>query len=254
MVGTRSAKRLCHILVFARCARKSAESFLANWSSMAADDSSTQNNEPQPLQFDRLETSHAGTEDVSATRVTCTMCHKAVADEYYVVNDKSVCASCRGALISAAAAPGTAGPLIIAAIFGVGAALAGAAVYYAVAALMNVEIAIVAILVGYMVGHGVRKGSGGRGGRRFQILAVVLTYGSIDLAYALLALKQLSGVSPLILLGLPIVSIARSLPFGLISALIIVIGLRQAWTMTAPHVFEISGPYKVGTSPAPRSA
>ena len=48
--------------------------------------------------------------------------------------------------------------------------------------------------------------------------------------------------------------IFRSLPFGLISALIIFIGMRQAWVMTAPHVIDISGPFKVGTGTAPTAA
>ena len=38
-------------------------------------------------------------------------------------------------------------------------------------------------LIGYMVGYAVRKGAGDRGGRRFQVLAVVLTYGAVALAY-----------------------------------------------------------------------
>jgi hypothetical protein len=41
-----------------------------------------------------------------------------------------------------------------------------------------------------MVGYAVRKGAGGRGGRRFQILAVVLTYWSVGLAYTPLAFKE----------------------------------------------------------------
>ena len=66
-------------------------------------------------------------------------------------------------------------PLAIAAIFGLGAALAGAAIYYAVIAITHFEIGLVAILIGYMVGYAVRKGAGGRGGLRFQILAALLT-------------------------------------------------------------------------------
>jgi hypothetical protein len=41
------------------------------------------------------------------------------------------------------------------------------------------------------------------------------------------------------------------MPMGLISALIIFIGLRQAWRMTGRPELVISGPYKVGTGPAP---
>ncbi len=45
---------------------------------------------------------------------------------------------------------------------------------------------------------------------------------------------------------LPVLSVVASLPSGLISALIIGIGMRQAWQMTAGHVVSITGPFKVG--------
>ena len=83
--------------------------------------------------------------------------------------------------------------LIPAALFGGAAAVAGAVIYYAVLAIAKLEIGLVAILIGYMVGYAIRKGSGGRGGRRFQILAVLLTYTAVALAYAPLVLKGLAG-------------------------------------------------------------
>jgi len=54
-----------------------------------------------------------------------------------------------------------AGKLIRAGVFGLGAAIAGAAIYYAVMAIADLEIGIVAILIGYMVGYAVRKGAAG---------------------------------------------------------------------------------------------
>jgi hypothetical protein len=48
---------------------------------------------------------------------------------------------------------------------------------------------------------------------------------------------------------LPVYSVVQSMPLGLLRALIIAIGLRQAWTMTAAHTLAISGPYKVGMGP-----
>ena len=81
-------------------------------------------------------------------------------------------------------------PLITAGIFGLGAGVIGAIIYYAVMAIAHLEIGIVAILIGYMVGYAVRKGARGRGGRRFQVLAVALTYASVALAYTPIAVKQ----------------------------------------------------------------
>ena len=65
-----------------------------------------------------------------------------------------------------------------------------AAIYFAVIALAHLEIGIVAILIGYMVGYAIRKGARGRGGLRFQVMAVALTYLSVAIAYTPLAVKQ----------------------------------------------------------------
>jgi hypothetical protein len=45
------------------------------------------------------------------------------------------------------------------------------------------ELGIVAILVGFMVGKAVRKGSGNRGGAGYQVLAVLITYCCIAANY-----------------------------------------------------------------------
>jgi hypothetical protein len=264
-------------------------------------------NQSQDLQFDHVD-SGTSASNAGSPRITCAVCGKSVGTQYYHVNDKPVCESCRGVVMSAAATPRTTGPLVRGGIFGLGAAIAGAAIYYAVIATANLEIGLVAILIGYMVGYAVRKGAGGRGGRRFQIVAVVLTYWSVGLAYAPLAFKQATkgkgddtassltdsarvtslpdttgAVAPagdrdrpvakadssaisgrdtaiaigglfLLVFALPVMSVAGSMPMGLIGAFIIFIGLRQAWAMTAAPKLEISGPYKVGAGPAPATS
>lgn len=62
-------------------------------------------------------------------------------------------------------------------------ALLGTLVWYAIAALANMELGIVAIGVGYAVGVAVRRGSYGRGGWKYQLLAMFLTYASIVTSY-----------------------------------------------------------------------
>jgi hypothetical protein len=267
---------------------------------MSSDDVQTGRDE---LQFDRVETSgEQPGERTTGPDVTCVVCGKSVGSAYYHINDKPVCESCRQTVLAAAVTPRTAGPLLRAGLFGLAAAIAGAAIYYAVIAITNFEIGLVAVLIGYMVGFMVRKGAGGRGGRRFQILAVVLTYWAVGLAYTPLAFKgmtegkrdaadstsmtsadsvtasvpapstdsatvatavgeteDVSGTSALKAIGglvvlvfaLPVMSVLGSLPGGLLSALIILFGLLQAWTMTRAHALDVSGPYKVGSGPTP---
>jgi hypothetical protein len=76
-----------------------------------------------------------------------------------------------------------------AALFGFLGAIVGAAVYYAVLAITGWEIALVAILIGYIVGWSVRRGARGHGGRRLQLMAAGLTYFAVGLAYVPIAFK-----------------------------------------------------------------
>jgi len=220
--------------------------------------------------------------DASGAGAACAMCSRAIGEQYFDVNGQSVCATCREQLAAHAEIPRGAGVIGKALLFGGGAAVLGALLYYAVIAITNFEIGLVAIAIGYMVGYAMRMATGGRGGRRFQIIAVILTYWAVGLAYVPLALggaregqektqqsvtggegsreaaaaagtrRVLLGVALLagLTFVLPVLVIAGSLPGGLISAAIIAFGMQQAWRMTAAPRFEISGPYRVGASPS----
>jgi hypothetical protein len=141
------------------------------------------------LQFDRAITESTSSAAPGTPGVICAACHTSIQTVYHHVNGKIACSRCRTAVESAANAPLGLVPLMAAGVFGLGAGLIGAAIYYAVIAIAHLEIGIVAILIGYMVGYAVRKGARGRGGLRFQVMAVALTYASIALAYTPIALK-----------------------------------------------------------------
>ena len=146
--------------------------------------------ENEELQFDRVISESTGSAPSNTLAVICAACQTPIETEYFDVNGNILCSRCRAAVESAAETPRGIMPFITAASFGLGAGVVGAAIYYAVIAIAHLEIGIVAILIGYMVGYGVRKGAGGHGGRRFQVLAVALTYASIALAYTPIAVKQ----------------------------------------------------------------
>jgi hypothetical protein len=169
------------------------------------------------------------------------------------------------------------------------AAILGAILYYAVIAITDFEIGFVAIAIGYMVGWAIRKATANRGGRRYQVLALVLTYWAVGLAYTPITFKAMieqdkkdqaqqatasatpEAAAPAtaddeatiisipvvlgILLGfslaLPVLVVFGSLPGGLISALIIGIGMRQAWQMTGVPPLQISGPYRIAAATPP---
>jgi hypothetical protein len=77
-------------------------------------------------------------------------------------------------------------------LFGSGAALAGAAIYYAILAATGYSIGLIAILVGYIVGRAVNVGSNGKGGRKYQLLAALLTYFAMSSTYVVEGLRQIS--------------------------------------------------------------
>jgi hypothetical protein len=247
---------------------------------MAQSDSSTAG---QALQFERAVSDPA---DVPPSPiVVCVACKLTIATQYYDVNGHSLCGTCRAAVAAAAQTPKGMAAFIKAAVFGAGAGVVGAAIYYAVIAIAHLEIGIVAVLIGYMVGYSVRRGVNGRGGLRFQVLAVVLTYMAVALAYTPVAIQEAMrdlkpaaqatavaapdverpapakpGKARLVLglvffsglmLALPVLVVIGSMPSGLISAVIIFLGMRQAWKMTGAPIMRVAGPFRIG---APRAA
>ena len=115
--------------------------------------------------------------------MACAHCATALVNYYYDVNGHTVCERCRYAIEAKLTGGSPSRRFLMAFGAGLGAAILGALVYYGVVALTGYEIGLIAIAVGYGVGTAVRWGSGGRGGRGYQILAVALTYLAIVSTY-----------------------------------------------------------------------
>jgi hypothetical protein len=232
------------------------------------------------LQFDRA------IPDVPPSPVVvCAACKQTIPTQYYNVNGHALCGPCRAAVAAAAQTPKGMAAFSKAAVLGAGAGVVGAAIYYAVIAIAHLEIGIVAILIGYMVGYSVRRGVNGRGGLRFQVLAAVLTYMAVAMAYAPVAIQEAMRESKPaaqatavaapdverpaparpakgrlvldviflagLMLALPVLVVIGSMPSGLISAVIILLGMRQAWKMTGAPIMRVAGPFRIG---APQAA
>ena len=280
------------------------------------------------MQFDRAVTKDGGS---LVPGVVCSTCNTKIIDRYWTLGDQPTCVSCKATMMREAASAKRFGVYGWSAFYGFGAALAGAILYYAVIKILNLEMALVAIAIGFMVGYAMRKGANGWGGKRYQFTAAALTYLSVGMAYvplvmegaresskealkavadslavvqagsvdvtdstafvdstAILALDttvafdsttisdssavadstatstdsaatraaakddgESSGFLKVILgfigvflfaMGLPVMYIVGTLPGGLISALIIGFGIRQAWTMTAGNDLTFNGP------------
>ena len=183
------------------------------------------------LQFDRAVVS---TGDVSSG-VACASCSRPIGTLYYTLGQKAFCPACKMATERAIAAADDPATFIKAVVYGLGAAIVGGIIYFLVMALLHLEIGLVAILIGYMVAKAIRKAALACG-RRYQILAVVLTYSAVGLAYVA-AVGDLSGFV------LPVTQLASGT--GILGVLIIGFGLRQAWRLTAGLDLSFVGPLKV---------
>jgi hypothetical protein len=144
-----------------------------------------------------------------------------------------------------------------AALFGAGAALVGAVIWYGIRRATDYELGLIAVVVGLMVGGAVRAGSGGRGGAGYQLLAVLLTYLGICANYApdvygALVERGDSGASLII----NTVYFTVQFPFlagfeNIIGILIIGFALWEAWKINTAQARDLAGPYAIGGGPVP---
>lgn len=130
----------------------------------------------QPLSFDDGQ--------AAPGHVTCSRCGASVT-EYWAVDGAVLCERCKSEVLEARGSPeGRMGRVLKALAFGTGGMIAGAVVWYAVAKFANLQLALIAILLAWLVGKGVFLGSGKRGGRGYQVMAVALTWFGIGAALA----------------------------------------------------------------------
>lgn len=217
-------------------------------------------NDPQPVQFDRAEFSSA-----SSTATPCAQCKQPIIQSYYEVNGHLICAQCRDAL-SQGAGSSRARRVLRSFGAGLGASILGAIVWWGVRKLFHWEVGIISIGVGIAVAKAMRWGTFGRGGRAYQVMAVLLTYSAVALNYTpdmVQALTTGQGtLHPSNPFGYVVVFIlafvlATTVPFvqgagNIIGILIIAFGLFQAWKLSARAELTITGPFSVApAAPAP---
>ena len=132
------------------------------------------------LQFDQAD--FAGQTSTVAA-VSCQVCQRPVAVQYYELAGKTICTACSEEMKAALTSGSGFGRFVRATFLGFGAAILGAALWYGIRALTGYDFGLIAIVVGVLVGLGVRKGAQHRGGLFYQFLAVLLTYCSVVATY-----------------------------------------------------------------------
>jgi hypothetical protein len=111
----------------------------------------------------------------------CSDCRTPLRTNYYALNERPVCGKCKPGY-AARVARGTGRRAFgRATLYGLGAALAGAALIATVVMTIGFGRLICALAIGYVVARAVNRATGDYYGRRYQWLAVALTYFSVGL-------------------------------------------------------------------------
>ena len=188
------------------------------------------------LQLDRAEYAENAPE-------RCAACGQALGGSYYEVGGRVCCAACQERLVAAfAGRPGPAG-FLRAAAAGLGAAAVGSAIYFAVRAATGYQFGLISILVGFLVGKAVHWGCGGRGGWPYQTLAVLLTYLAIVSTYLPLTLEVIKQDQALALALLAAVMVPFLGGVGILGAVVIAVGLYEAWKLNQRPRLGVTGPH-----------
>src|SRR5215471_8378635 len=121
----------------------------------------------------------------------CRTCVQPIKGQYFRVSGAITCARCAEYLANQSQ-PDTNTAFIRGLFFGLGAAVLGLILYSVVGIVTGLQIGYLSLAVGYMVGRAIMMGSAGVGGKRYQIMAVVLTYAAVSLSAVPIAISQFS--------------------------------------------------------------
>jgi len=124
-------------------------------------------------------------------RTPCAICHGPLFDSYFQINGATICSGCCEQVRTRLTAGSPLSRSVRATGAGLVAAAAGTILYYAILAISGYELSLISIVVGVGVGKAVSWGSYGRGGWKYQALAMALTYLAIVTSYVPMIVKEL---------------------------------------------------------------
>src|SRR5947209_6260748 len=125
--------------------------------------------------------------------IQCSDCRNVSRISYYALNDRPVCVRCKQQYadrIARGTAPGAWGRAVFQ---GLNAASVGAVVTALGISIFGFTRILCAVGVGYLVGSAIKKANGGWPGRRYQYLAVGLTYFALGFGAVIPTLLSLQG-------------------------------------------------------------
>jgi hypothetical protein len=211
--------------------------------------------------------------------MTCAACRRPIDGPYFKINGAQACANCANK-IRAQIPKDTHAAFVRALLFGIAGAVAGFALYVIFALATGLVIGFVSLAVGFIVGKAMNFGSRGAGGRRYQLVAVLLTYLAVSMSAVPIAIYQMRqqhqaqaqtqaqssdtaaprehmsvakviGVLALVGIASPFLDLQNP-THGIIGLVILFVGIRFAWRFTAGRTVSVSGPYSASpAAPSP---
>lgn len=121
----------------------------------------------------------------------CKSCNQAISNTYYRINGSLACERCTTQLQSQMPKDSHSA-FVRATIFGIGAAIVGLIGYAAFGIITGIMIGYISLAVGWLIGKAMHKGSNGVGGRRYQVVAALLTYAAVSMAAIPMYFSQIS--------------------------------------------------------------
>jgi hypothetical protein len=201
--------------------------------------------------------------------MTCAACRGPITGPYFQINSAQACAACAHKIQEQIPKDSHAA-FVRALVFGIAGALVGFALYVIFALVTGLVIGWVSLAVGFIVGKAMSLGSRGAGGRRYQLVAVLLTYLAVSMSAVPIAIHQLrqqhqaqaqssnttvpqgqhqhmsfaKAIGLLALLGIasPFLDLQNPV-HGIIGLIILFVGIRFAWQFTAGRAIHVSGPH-----------
>ncbi len=144
---------------------------------------------PESNEVPQFQTAEFSSERPAQSEDVCALCRQPIHGSYYRIRGAMACEACTQQVLMRKPVD-THAAFVRAVFFGCGAALLGLILYSAVGIIFHLEIGFISLAVGYMVGKAMMKGSGEIGGRRYQWVAVVLTYAAVTVSAVPVGISQ----------------------------------------------------------------
>jgi hypothetical protein len=217
-----------------------------------------------------------------STAQPCANCSGSLGAQYWNWQGNAVCEKCKALLERTVLASQSKKAFGRAALLG-GAAAFGLGIAYAIfVAVSGMQLALLTIGIAFVIATILRRCSNGVGGRRYQLLAVALTYLASAMGYAPAVVSGLSqrdqsaetaqaddsqqtaerethssASAGALLMGVAVIlAVTLAAPFlaamdAPIGLLIVIFGLWEAWRLTKGVPASLDGPYQTAVATGP---